>query len=114
MTAQINKYQACEEIDYDALTGDPVIDLLRRELAYFPDSCISKQVIMWYNATIVAFGDSVTITCATEKEPQTEESLTAALIELAVSENRRGGQRLLRRVFRQSQRALIQSTSRGT
>ena len=109
---QIQRYNACDEIDYDRFDGDDVIGLIRRELAYFPDSCFSKLCIEWYNATYVALGKSIEVGCTTESDLTDDEELTLAVIQLLLSKGRRGGRRFLNQLFRRARKALVQGTSR--
>lgn len=78
----IQKYQACEEIDYDSFGNDDIMGLIRRELAYFPDSCFSKLCIDWYNATYVALGEPVEVGCVEDIEPATQQQLVDSLFDI--------------------------------
>ena len=93
-----------------------ISDLLRQvnyELYFFPDSCLSKIVMDWYNATYVALGDSTSFQCCQEEAPTDEQAIVDALVDLALSQGRRGGLRLIRRVFRLALRELIQNLASG-
>lgn len=75
-------YQACDEIDYDSFGEDDVIRLVRRELAYFPESCLSKLIMEWYNATYVALGEPITVGCVEEPVEITEQYLKEELVKI--------------------------------
>lgn len=84
---------------------------LKYELEYYPNSCLSKLIGNWYNATYVALGDSTGFICCEDSLPSGEAALIQAVLDLVKSKDRCTGERFLTDLYRDGRRCLIEELS---
>lgn len=94
------------------------------EIRNYPDRCFSKNVLAWYDSAYALSSDDVTdcsyqieintSLCPKEPPPSTLEEVIEILIDYSQGRNRRTAIAVLRIIFRETQRRIIEETALST